>query len=163
MAAASTGSRRRTGPQSGRLRVTGPHYGSLRRGIRRALICLIALAAVGAGTALAAGANRIRLTVPKHARIKHSYSLALGGHAATSERLYLFVDYHRCGRNPAVEHRRAPGYYWTVDGSFHEVSRGWTSHLRGVDHSCGYLQKLSEPLNAPGGILARAQRSYRIR
>jgi hypothetical protein len=132
--------------------------------IRRSLIAFGLVAVFAAGTALAAGANRIRLGAPRDARSGVGYTVSVSGHAAKEERLYLFVDYHACGRNPAIEtvHGGVYGVHWIVKrGKFHERLRV-TSTGVGTDHLCAYLQKRSEPLNAPGGILARAHLSYRI-
>jgi hypothetical protein len=136
----------------------------------KAIRALVAGAVLGAlswpAAALAGGAhhNQIHLTVPKHARASKPYAISLQGYAKTKERLYLFLDYAKCGSNPSIEHgaHGANGVYWTVKGPFHEVSNGWLSKKTGKDHACAYLQPISDPLNSPADVRARAAARYRI-
>jgi hypothetical protein len=132
------------------------------RGHRRAAALGCAIAAVAfVGPASAAG-NGLQLTVPKHASVGVPYSVTISGNAVKAERLYIFLDYHKCGATPADEHQRTSGNYWTVHGGFTRTSSGWTSSRRGKDHACAYLAKLSEPLNSPSGVLAHAFAGYQI-
>ncbi len=123
------------------------------------LIGMVTAASVG--TAIASG-NSIHIRVPSGATAGVQYSVKLHGFAAHSERLYMFIDHHKCGANPAVEHARANGDYWTVNGSYHKVSSGWSSPVVGKQHVCGYLQSLSKPLNAAGGVLAHTSKSFMV-
>lgn len=133
------------------------------RHLGRVLSLAAALVVLGfAGAAVARGGNRVHVRVPKHAKLNRYYSISLHGSAAKTERLYLFLDYHGCGANPAVEHARANGDVWIVHGSFNEVAKHWRSSLRGVDHACAYLQRASKPENSRGGIVARASKAYRV-
>ena len=128
--------------------------------LRTATIVAAVLATAGVGTALATG-NSVHVHAPVAVPDGKSYSITLHGFAAHRERLYLFVDIHKCARNPSVEHRRASGFIWTVDGRFKRFSGGWVvHHYVGLDHACGYLQKLSKPANSPFGILARDSATY---
>jgi hypothetical protein len=136
--------------------------------IRRALHCLrtpvlaaAILATACAGSALASG-NRAHVKVPKHAKAGVAYAVTIGGHTAAIARLYLFIDYHKCGANPAVEHQRANGVYWTVQGTFTKTSHGWRTPTKGPDHACVYLVKPSAPIDSPLGVLVRARAKYRI-
>src|SRR5581483_4449638 len=91
------------------------------------------------GTALATG-NSVQVHTPVTVPDGKTYSITLRGSAAQMERLYLFVDVHKCGRNPSVEHGRATGFIWTVSGTFKQVSRGWVvHHYVGLDHACAFL------------------------
>lgn len=114
------------------------------------------------GVALATGYS-VGMKAPAHAKMGVPYSVSFHGTAAQSVRWYLFVDYHRCGANPAVEHLRAAGADGTLRrGKFHHTSSGWTSSRRGTDHACVYLAKLSAPFNGSKGVLAHSFASYRI-
>lgn len=127
------------------------------------MLATIAAAGVVATTAWAAG-NTISIKTPSDAKTSPTtcgksqigcryFSVGLSGHAITTETLYMFLDRHTCGANPAVEHRRADAQVWTVHGSYH-VSQKWYSEKGGTAHVCAYLQKASEPENAAGGVLA---------
>lgn len=119
------------------------------------------LAVAGVGSALAS-ANHADIKVPKRAKAGVAYAVTIRGHAAASARLYLFIDYHTCGANPAVEHQRANGVYWTVQGKFSKTSHGWRTPTKGPDHACVYLVNPSEPIDSPLGVLVRARAKYRI-
>ena len=138
--------------------------------IKPRLGCVRAVALTGAvlviacvGTALATG-NSVHVQTPLTVPHGVQYSITLRGFAVNPERLYLFVDVHTCGANPSVEHHRANGFVWTVDGHFKEVSKGWFVRRGyvGLDHACGYLQSLSEPANSPFGVLARGFTTYAV-
>jgi hypothetical protein len=113
------------------------------------------------GTAVASS-NSVQVTPPSSVPAKTLYSISLSGHAARKERLYLFVDYHKCGANPQVEHSRASGDYWYVNGDFTEVAKGWYARKTGKDHVCAFLQKKSQAVNAAGGVTAHAFKAYQI-
>jgi hypothetical protein len=131
-----------------------------RRAYLRAATTIGVLAIACVGTALATG-NTIHVQAPAAVPDGKTYSITLRGYAAHTERLYLFVDVHKCARNPSVEHGRASGFIWTVDGHYKRVSNGWVvHHYVGLDHACGYLQALSEPANSPFGVLARGSATY---
>lgn len=94
------------------------------------------------------------------------YSIKVRGYALGPARLYLFIDFHRCGPNPAVERRHgADGviFYVIHRGHFSTV-RHERSHVTRdlTDHACAYLQDQSLPVNSPGGILARGSVAYRV-
>lgn len=130
--------------------------------IRAAAIGGVVLASACVGTALATG-NSVHLRAPTAVPDGKTYSITLRGFATHSERLYLFVDLDKCARNPSVEHGRASGFIWTVDGHFKRVSHGWVvHHYVGLDHACGYLQELSAPENSPYRILARGSVTYAV-
>jgi hypothetical protein len=120
---------------------------------------ILAIACVG--SALASG-NRAQIKVPKRAEAGVSYAVTIHGHTAALARLYLFIDYHKCGANPAVEHQRANGVYWTVQGKFSKTSRGWRTPTKGPDHACVYLVNPSAAIDSPLGVLMRARAKYRI-
>jgi hypothetical protein len=63
-----------------------------------------------------------------------------------------------------VEHHRANGDIWTVQGQFKKISKHWLAPRRyiGLDHACGYLQRLSEPENSDSGVLARGFTTYAV-
>ncbi len=130
------------------------------------VLVTLVVAGVMATAAWAAG-NTVSVKPPSNAKVSPStcssstptgcrvFSISLSGHAKTSARLYMFLDYHACGANPAVEYDSGDaGYVWGVSGSFHKVSKGWYSDKSGTDHVCAYLQKPSQPENSAGGILA---------
>lgn len=132
------------------------------KALKSATVTGAVLAIACLGTALATG-NSVHVHAPVAVPDGKTYSITLRGSAAHPERLYLFVDIHRCARNPSVEHTRASGFTWTVSGSFKRVSGGWVvHHYVGLDHACGYLQKLSEPDNSPFGVLARGSATYAV-
>jgi trypsin len=113
------------------------------------------------GGPVAPAANSITITAPSHATAHHAYSIRVTGHANTTERLYVFLDYRGCARTPAGEHNRANGYLWTVQGAFSKTSQG-KSPQAGQNHVCAYLAKNSEPKNSPNGVLAQAFKSFRV-
>ena len=123
-----------------------------------ALLATGLLAAVLAASAWAAG-NVIRISTPRHATANHNYSIGFRGHANTTEHLYMFVDAHACGANPAIEHARANGDIWTVKGNFHVVAKGWHGPAS-KQHVCAYLVKFSEPENSPNGVLAHRFKGF---
>jgi hypothetical protein len=86
------------------------------------------------------------------------------GHAARKERLYLFIDYFKCGATPHVEHavHAANGDFWTVQGRFVALSPGWRSPRAAPYHACAYLVKPSEPLNPTRGIIKRKFRAFQV-
>jgi hypothetical protein len=133
-----------------------------RRAFKSASIISATLAIACVGTALAT-ANSVHVHAPVAVPDGKNYSITLGGSAAHPERLYLFVDVHKCSRDPSVEHHRASGFIWTVSGLYKRVSSGWVVHnYVGLDHACGYLQKLSAPANSGLGILARGSATYAV-
>jgi hypothetical protein len=137
--------------------------GAGRRGVKRLAPLAVVVGMVALASPALAGGDRVRVSVPSYVQRNVAYSITLRGFVVGRARLYLFVDYRRCGPNPAVEHARANGTIWSVvHGRFKVVDRGWLAHLRGIDHACGYLQRLSEPRNAAGGILARGSVAYRV-
>lgn len=121
------------------------------------------LATVCAGVALAAS-NSIHIKTPKRVKRGAAYSIKLSGHAARTERLYMFVDFFHCTKSPAGEHfkNRANGDYWTVNGNFHEVSGGWHSPLAAPYHVCAYLVKASKPLNPSTGVVAHRFATFHV-
>jgi hypothetical protein len=120
---------------------------------------ILAIACVGSALA---SANRAEIKVPKRAKAGVAYAVTIHGHAAALARLYLFIDYHKCGANPAVEHQRANGVYWTVQGKFSKTSHGWRTPTKGPDHACVYLVNPSAPIDSPLGVLVRSRAKYRI-
>src|SRR5437763_6188653 len=100
----------------------------IRGTLRRAPVLAAGVLALFAATALATG-NFVTAHAPRHAQANQHYSIKLSGHAKRIERLYMFVDYHRCGATPAAEHARANGDIWTVQGDFAVKSAGWSSPL----------------------------------
>jgi hypothetical protein len=140
-----------------RIGASKPGLGYLRAAALTAAVVMVGCA----GSALANG-DSVRVQTPVTVPDGVQYSITLRGFAVGRERLYLFVDLHACGANPSIEHRRADGFVWTVAGRFKEVSKHWVvrSGYVGLDHACGYLQKLSEPQNSPFGILAHGFTTY---
>jgi hypothetical protein len=131
------------------------------RRLRTPVLAVAILAVACVGSAQASG-NRAHIKVPKHAKAGVAYAVGIQGHAAAIARLYLFIDYHKCGANPAVEHQRANGVYWTVRGTFAKTSHGWRTPTKGPDHACVYLVKPSAPIDSALGVLVRARAKYRI-
>jgi hypothetical protein len=141
-----------------------PALGSRRLSTGLALLTLACAIVVAAfvGVALAAG-NTVHVHPPADAKLNVAYSVSITGHTAGSERLYLFIDFHKCGATPAVEHQRANGDIWTLPGGkYKRTAKGWRSSLRGPDHACAYVQKLSQPVNSGAGILAHSFAGYTI-
>lgn len=99
------------------------------------------------------GSNSVVIHPPTNARVNRSYSIKLSGHAVGAGTLYVFLDHMGCAASPAVEHTRANGYIWAVQGSFSELSKG-KSPRAGQDHLCAYLVKNTAPKNPRTGILA---------
>jgi hypothetical protein len=120
------------------------------------------LTCTSVGVALATG-NGVEVRGPAHARVHVAYAISFHGTVDEKVRWYLFVDYHRCGPNPAVEHTRANGIYGTFPkGDFHHRSPGWTSSQAGTDHACVYLTKRSAPFNGATGVIAHSFATYQI-
>jgi hypothetical protein len=131
------------------------------RCLRTPVLTAAILGTACVGSALASS-NHAHVKVPKHAKAGAAYAVTVRGHTAKIARLYLFIDYHTCGANPAVEHQRANGVYWTVQGAFTKTSRGWRTPTKGPDHACVYLVNPSAPIDSPLGVLVRARAKYRI-
>jgi hypothetical protein len=131
------------------------------RRLRRPVLAAAVLAIGCVGSAVASD-NHADVKVPKRAKAGVAYAVTIHGHAAAVARLYLFIDYHQCGANPAVEHQRANGVYWTVKGTFAKTSHGWRTPTKGPDHACVYLVNPSAPIDSPLGVLVRAHAKYRI-
>ncbi len=131
--------------------------------IGRAAIAATLLSLGIAGTALAAS-DSIHVKTPTNAKVGVAYSIAMSGHATKHEKLYMFVDYYKCGATPAVEYasHRANGDFWNVNGNFKETSRGWRSPVKAAYHACVYLVKKSAPRIPSGGILAHKFVSFRV-
>ncbi len=110
--------------------------------MRTAGACLVAL--VGAlwiaPPALAAGGNRITITVPAQVKKQTVYDVTIQGFARRPATAYLFLDYSGCAKSFATERRRAgkSRRKYAVKGAFTKVS-GWNSSAAGVDHACAYL------------------------
>ena len=133
-----------------------------RRLWRSSAVAVAITGAVFAGSALAAG-NSVRVKLQGTPKAGKRYGFVITGNAVRNARLYLFVDYVRCGPNPAVEHARANGNIWTVRGRFTRTSTGWSSKVRGADHACVYLTKRSAKRNGAHGVLAHAFLTYQVR
>jgi PKD domain-containing protein/phosphate-induced protein 1 len=99
------------------------------------------------------GHNSVVAHPPAYARVNRSYTIRLSGHASAAETLYAFLDYRGCAATPAIEHTRANGYIWLVQGSFAKNSTG-KSRRAGQNHVCAYLVNRAEPKNPSTGILA---------
>lgn len=152
------------------------HRVRIRGRFSTSVVVTVIAGGVLAASGWAAAGNTISVTVPSDAHVSPSscqpasnqtatcktFSVTLKGHATSAERLYMFLDFKACGANPAVEHARANGSVWSVEGSYKEVSKGWVSYKRGTDHVCAYLQKASEVENSPGGILAHKFASFKV-
>jgi hypothetical protein len=142
-----------------------------------ALVAGLALAATG--TALAAGSS-LHVKAP-HAKVKKQkhcpdhlsrcaiYDITVVGSASTSAHLYVFIDSHKCGPNPAVEFSRsgpygtAYGYFWKkISGRF-KRSAGFSTITAVKDHACTYLASESAPKNSAHGVVARSFRTYKVR
>jgi hypothetical protein len=138
------------------------------RTIQRILRRLRAPALTGAVLAIACVGSAVasdyhaEVKVPKRAKAGVAYAVTIDGHAAAVARLYLFIDYHKCGANPAVEHQRANGVYWMVHGKFTKTSHGWRTPTKGPDRACVYLVDPSAPIDSALGVLVRAHAKYRI-
>jgi hypothetical protein len=113
--------------------------------------------------AASAGGNSLVVKVATTILAHRSYSVTLMGGASERVRLYLFVDYKGCAHSPAVEHARAGGEIWYVNGAFHARSRGWRADRRGRDYACGYLQDASLAVNSGKGVIARDVTRFRVR
>ncbi len=98
--------------------------------------------------------NSVIAHAPTSVTVNTRYSIRLSGHAVGPETLYVFADYKGCAATPAIEHTRASGYIWAVQGNFSEIARG-NSPRAGQDHLCAYLVKKAEPKNPTTGVLAR--------
>ncbi len=107
------------------------------------------------------GTNSLTIHPPTNARVNTPYSVKLSGHAGVPEALYLFTDYKGCGATPAIEHARANGYIWPVQGNFSKLSTG-KSPRAGQDHLCAYLVNRSAPRNPNGGVLAHSFVTFTI-
>lgn len=99
------------------------------------------------------GSNSVVVHPPINARVNRSYPIKLTGHAVAPEVLYLFLDYRGCAASPAVEHTRANGYIWAVQGNFSKSLAG-RSPRAGQNHLCAYLVSKTAPKNPRTGILA---------
>lgn len=104
-------------------------------------------------TVASGGRNSVIAHPPAHARAGRPYSIKLSGHAVGAESLYVFLDYRGCGATPAIEHARANGFIWAVEGNFSEIGRG-KSPRAGHNHVCAYLVRRSAPKNPNAGVLA---------
>jgi hypothetical protein len=119
------------------------------------------LSALFVATAVASG-NVVLAHAPGNVTVGTRYAIKLSGHADTTERLYMFVDYQSCASTPAGEHVRANGDIWKVKGDFRETSANWSSPHKGKDHVCAYLVKASAPKNPSGGVLAHDFVTYYV-
>ncbi len=99
------------------------------------------------------GVSSVIAHPPTNARAKTGYSIRLTGHAAGAETLYAFLDYRGCAATPAIEHTRANGYIWAVQGNFSKTANG-NSPRAGQNHVCAYLVKKTAPKNPNAGVLA---------
>jgi hypothetical protein len=138
--------------------------GKNRRYLRGTGLAAVLLCALLVGTALAAS-NRLRISVPSHAKVETSYTVTIRGSTAKKETLYLFVDYFRCAGSPYAEHYKhgANGDYWIVKGKFLARSPGWKSPRKAPYHACTYLVKASAPLKARHGVLLRKSKTFKVR
>jgi hypothetical protein len=133
--------------------------------VKRLPVLTGAILAFGLAGSAIAGGDSLGLKVPAHAKVQRLYKVTVHGHAATNERLYLFIDVFKCAKNPHAERvaHSAPGYFWYVKGSFSKTTKWrWNSPNPVTDHACAYLQDPSQPLNAAGGVVAHAFKHYRI-
>jgi hypothetical protein len=126
------------------------------------ILLVVSLAIVG--VAVASPTNRIGLTVPPY--VVHSktytYAVTLRGYSRKRAIAYLFLDYSRCARSFAAEHRlvetKDEAYdYYGVRGKFTEVSNWKSPYGSLTDHACAYLVS-----RASGTLLATAHVSFLI-
>ncbi len=131
--------------------------------IRRAAV-IGALFATGLASTALAATNSIHVKAPAGAKVGQPYSVTLSGHAAKAEKLYMFVDYYRCGSTPAVEYNNhhANGDFWNVKGRFKETSSGWRSPDRAPYHVCAYLFKRSSPRIPANGLIAHKFVTFQV-
>lgn len=108
------------------------------------------------GTAFAAGSSISKVGVPANAKVNKQFSVTIKGHAGKQEKLFLFLDFFSCARNPAGETaHHAPGVSGTVKGNFSLISKHWKSGKAGKVHACTYLV-------ASGSVVAHHFASFRI-
>jgi hypothetical protein len=135
--------------------------------MRELRICALALVVVSlavVGVAVASTTNRIGLSVPAyvvHSRT-YTYAVTVSGYSRKRAIAYLFLDYSRCARSFAAEHRlveaKHEAYdYYGVRGKFTEVSNWRSPYGSLTDHACAYLVS-----RASGALLARAHVSFLI-
>ena len=122
----------------------------MRPRVKRLVICAAAVLGAFSVAGVAVAAQRaveIQISIPAHIRRHTVYDVTIQGFSRVPAVAYLFVDYSRCARSFAVEHRRAPreADVYAVRGTFDEVS-GWRSSSAGTDHACVYLISRSSRL-----------------
>jgi hypothetical protein len=123
-----------------------------------AILAVLLIAVLCAGSAVARDRDTIVLVVSKHIRRHKTYDIAVSGFARGKAEAYLFVDYSRCSASFAVEDRRASREVvnYTVAGAFVKTS-GWKSSLSQSDHACAYLVTLRT-----GRVLAAASATFMV-